>query len=183
MRRRASALLALGACALTGCAGIGGNDAVKQRTTGPELLSKAQVQHYPAGSPARTVFEWWRSIQFDNPVTAARYYSTALGVTPKTLESQLQFGAGAQNLNAKPKLVEVDENGNRATVMVLLQNTVRNPNGRVDTSQTARAFNLVREQGTWKLAENLYLERGARIQKAFARAAQLQAAAKGKTTP
>ena len=41
-----------------------------------------------------------------------------------------------------------------------LETVDRRPNGRRDRNRGARAFNLVREDGTWKLAENLYLDRG-----------------------
>jgi hypothetical protein len=169
-------LLALGAGALVGCAGIGTDDDVRVRVTGPALVSKKQIAALPEGSPARTVYEWWRSIQFDNPIVAAGFYSKELGITTRTIERQLEFGAAAQNLNARPTLVGTDMvDADHAIVNVLLENIARNPNGRIDKNQTARAFNLVREDGEWKLAENMYLERGERIQRAFARAARLQA--------
>lgn len=178
MRRPFALLLALGAGALASCAGIGTDDSVKVRITGPALVTKKQLASLPEGSPARTVFEWWRTIQFDNPTLAARYYSRKLHITPLTIERQLEFGAASQNLNARPHLVGTDMQGDHATVNVLLENVASNPNGRVDKRQTARAFNLVREDGEWKLAENMYLERGERIQRAFARAARLQAQGK-----
>jgi hypothetical protein len=175
VRRPIAILAALAVGALVGCAGIGTDDDVKVRVTGPALVTKKQLATLPEGSPARTVYEWWRTIQFDNPTIAVRYYSKKLGITTRTLERQLEFGAASQNLNARPHLVGTEENGDRATVLVLLENVSRNPNGRTDKTQTARGFNLVREDGEWKLAENTYLERGQRIQRAFARAARLQA--------
>jgi hypothetical protein len=178
VRRPITILLALGVGALVGCAGIGTDDDVKVRVTGPALVTKKQLASLPEGSPARAVFEWWRTIQFDNATIAARYYSSKLNITPLTLEKQLEFGAASQNLNARPHLVGTDMNGDRATVNVLLENVSSNPNGRVDKHQTARGFNLVLEDGEWKLAENTYLERGERIQRAFARAARLQAQGK-----
>ena len=178
MRRPIALLLALGAGALVGCAGIGTDDDVNVRVTGPALVTKKQLASLPEGSPARTVFEWWRTIQFDNPTVAARYYSRKLNVTAQTLEHQLEFGAASQNLNARPHLVGTDMDGDHAIVNVLLENLSSNPNGRVDKNQTARAFNLVREDGEWKLAENMYLDRGERIQRSFARAARLQAQGK-----
>jgi hypothetical protein len=178
VRRPIALVLALGAGALIGCAGIGTDDSVKVRVTGPALVTKKQLASLPEDSPARTVFEWWRTIQFDNPTLAVRYYSSELKITRLTIENQLQFGAASQNLNARPHLVGTDMDGDHATVNVLLENLSSNPNGRLDKNQTARAFNLVREDGEWKLAENTYLERGERIQRAFARAARLQAQGK-----
>lgn len=183
MRRAFVLLAALGAGALAGCAGIGDDDAVKTRITGPVLVTKNQIASLPQGSPARAVFEWWRALQFSNPIIAAGYYSNKLHITPGLLERQLQFGPGAHNLGARPHLVSTDITGDRAVVNVLLENQSSNPNGRTDKNETARGFNLVREDGQWKLAENLYLERGARIQRAFARAARLQAQERQNATP
>ena len=174
MRRPIAILAVFGAGALVGCAGIGTDDDVKVRVTGPALVTKKQLASLPEGSPARTVFEWWRSIQFDNPTVAVQYYSKKLGITTMTLERQLQFGPGAQNLTARPHLVGTDENGDHATVQVLLERVTPNPNGRTDKAQVARGFNLVREDGEWKLAENMYLERGARVQRTFARLLKAQ---------
>jgi hypothetical protein len=53
--------------------------------------------------------------------------------------------------------VDVDESGDRAIVRLLLERRTKNPNGRIDREQKAQAFNLVRESGSWKLAENLFL--------------------------
>jgi hypothetical protein len=183
VKRSIALLAALCAAALAGCAGIGDSDDVKVRTVGPTLVTKAQIASLPEGSPARTVFEWWRALQFSNPIIAARYYSSKLHVTPMTLEKQLEFGPGAHNLAARPHLVGTDLDGDHAVVNVLLENQTTNPNGRTDKNQTARGFNLVREDGAWKLDENMYLERGQRIQNAFRRAARLQAEAQKNTTP
>jgi hypothetical protein len=167
VRRRFAALLALVACALSGC-GFGGDDEVTERVQQPSLLTKEDVQRLPEGSPARTTFEWWRTLQFDNPVLAVEFYDDDLGITVERLERQLKWGAGSLGLTQKPVLVEVQERGNEAAVLVLLENQTTNPNGRVDKTRTARSFNLIREGGEWKLAENLYLERQARTQQLFA---------------
>jgi hypothetical protein len=164
MRARVSGFLALGLCALGGC-GFGGDDVVTDRVQQPSLLTKQEVERQPKGSPSRTMFEWWRTMQFDNPVLAAGFYRRDLRITPETLERQLRLGAAALGLTRKPRLVEVQEQGQRAVVLVILEDRTTNPNGRVDRLRTARSFNMVRENGEWKLAENMYLERHARAQK------------------
>jgi hypothetical protein len=174
MRRSPATLLAVAAVLGAGC-GFGGDGEVTERVQQPALLTRTDVERQPVGSPQRTMLEWWRTLQFDNPIVAAGFYSRKLGITPSVLESQLQFGAGALGLVQRPKLVEVERHGNRAVVFALLENKSDNPNGRVDTVRTARSFNLVREGDKWKLAENLYLERQARIQRFFRRAARSQA--------
>jgi hypothetical protein len=154
---------------LAGCAGLGSDDA-SENVQSPSLITKADLNRYPPGSPADTFFEWWRALQFDNPLVAARYYSGSLEITPAVLDRQLQHGAQPLGLGRRPELVEVDKKGDKATVLVLLEAEQDNPNGRTDRVRTARAFNLVREHGEWKLGENLYLERQARLQKEFAEA-------------
>jgi hypothetical protein len=171
VRRSLALLVVLGAGLLAGCAGIGDDDSVKVRVSGPVLVTKNQIASLPAGSPARTVFEWWRALQFSNPTIAANYYSAKLHITPLKLDKQLQAGPAIHNLGSRPHLVATQVDGDHAVVNVLLENQADNPNGRVDKTQVARGFNLVREDGEWKLAENMYLERGVRVQKEFIRAA------------
>jgi hypothetical protein len=183
-----SARIAAAAAALAillgaaGCSGLGSDEEVPERVTGPALVTKAQLDRLPAASPARVVFEWWRALQFDNATIAARYYADDLGMTPDKLDRDLTYGAGALGLTARPRLVDVDENGDAATVNVLLEQLTPRPNGRVDKLETARGFNLVREDGEWKLSENRYLARAGRVQRFFSVAARRQAE-QGETTP
>jgi hypothetical protein len=169
MRRGILSVLLLAALALAGCGNLGSGE-VTERVRVPSLLAKEQVDRYPEGSPARVVFEWWRALQFDNSVAASRYYDRSLRLTPAKLDRQLKEGIRALGLDRRPRLVEVDEQGDSATVFLLLDASMRNPNGRVDVAGTARAFNLVREDGEWRLAENTYLERSARLSRSFAKA-------------
>jgi hypothetical protein len=173
MKRLATALLMLCSCVAGGC-GFGGDDDVTERVQQPSLLTRADIERYPAGSPQRAFFEWWRTVQYDNAVAAVRFYSDDLALTARKLDRMLAYGADGLGLRKQPKLVEVDVNGRRATVFLLLQSRVLNPNGRVDTVRTARSFNLVREGGQWKLADNLYVERGAAVSKKLFEAAERQ---------
>lgn len=164
MRRLLSTLLLVGACVAGGC-GFGGDDEVTERVQQPALLTKAQVERHPKGSPARALFEWWRTVQYDNAVAAVPFYSDDLGLTAKKLDSMLIYGVDALGLKRRPQLVEAEVNGRRATVLVLLESKVMNFNGRVDTVRTARGFNFVREAEQWKLSDNTFLERGAELTK------------------
>jgi len=150
-----------------GCAGLGSDEEVPERVTGPALVTKAQLARLAPDSPARVVFEWWRALQFDNAIAATKYYARDVGMTVDKLDRDLSLGASGLGLTARPRLVEVDENGDKATVLLLLEQLTPRPNGRVDKLQTARGFNMVRENGEWKLAENRYLARAARIQRFF----------------
>jgi hypothetical protein len=164
-----AALSCLVIAVAAGCDVLGSDD-VPETVQGPELLTRAQVDRYPSGSPARAFLEWWRAMQFDNATVAARYYSEDLGMTAAKVDNQLRSGANPLGLNRRPRLVDVEIDGDEANVMVVLSSLTRNPNGRLDKVRTARGFNLVREGGSWKLAENLYIERAIRVQKEFAEA-------------
>jgi hypothetical protein len=162
MRHAGAALAALAAAALVGC-GAFGDDPVTERVQQPALLTKRQVERYPEGTPARTFFEWWRAIQYDNAPAALRYYADSVGMTLAKMDRQLGYGTGALGLGARPHLVEEDVDGDTATVLALLESIVENPNGRSDKTRKARGFNLVKEDGEWKLADNLFIDRQARV--------------------
>jgi hypothetical protein len=156
----AAGLLGL-ALLLGGCSGLGSDDEVPERVKGPSLLSKADVQAQPAGSPQRTLFEWWRALQFDDAPAAAQYYASDVRLTTDKLDKILSLGAPTLGLTGRPRVVETDTNGDVATVRVLLEDDEPQANGRIDKNQTARAFDLVREAGAWKMADNRYLARPA----------------------
>jgi hypothetical protein len=162
MRRAPAAAAALATAALVGC-GAFGDDPVTERVQQPALLTKRQVERYPEGTPARTFFEWWRAIQYDNAPVAVTYYQDSVGMTLAKMDRQLGYGSGALGLQARPRLVEEEQNGDAATVLVLLETIVENPNGRSDKTRKPRGFNLVKEDGEWKLADNLFLDRQARV--------------------
>ena len=179
MRRPLRVVAVLAIIAFTvgaaGCYGLGSDEEVPERTTGPALVTKAQLAALEPGSPARVMFEWWRALQFDNAIAASRYYARDVGMTVDKLDRDLSLGAAGLGLTTRPRLVEVDEHGDKATVLVLLEQLTPRPNGRVDKVQTARAFNMVRENGEWKLAENRYVARQARIQRFFSAEARRRA--------
>jgi hypothetical protein len=160
---------------LGGCSGLGSDDEVPETVKGPALLSKADVEAQPAGSPQRALYEWWRALQFEEAPEAAKYYAGDVRMTPAKLDVILSLGAPTLGLNARPRLVETDVNGDAATVRVLLETAEQQPNGRVDKTQTARAFDLVHEAAGWKMADNRYLGRPA------ARVARFEAEARRRT--
>jgi hypothetical protein len=170
MRHAVCGALVLVAAALTllGCGNIG-SDEVTARTEGPQLVTREQLAQHPEGSPARAFLQWWRDLQFDDAIAAARHYAKALDMSPAKLERQLRYGMTREGLAKRPRLVEVVQDGNRARVLVFLEKAAENPNGRVDTKRVPRAFHLIREDGRWKVSENLYLERLVRQARGFQR--------------
>jgi hypothetical protein len=153
----------LGAAAVVASCGSLGTGEETKPVDQPQLLTGRDLARQPEGSPARTVLEWWRALQFDNPVIAYGHYSDQVKrrLSQRELAHQLGFGPGVLDLGARPRVAEVEEKGDEATVFVLMSKVARNPNGRADETRTARSFNLVREGGDWKLADNRYLARAA----------------------
>jgi hypothetical protein len=166
MRRAIAVVAALAVAATAGC-GAFGDDPVTERVQQPGLLTKRQVERHPEGTPQRAFFDWWRAVQYDNAAVAVRYYARSAGVTVDTLDRQLGIGLEVMGLTARPHLVEVDESGDTAVVLTLLERVVENPNGRADRVRKPRGFNLVREDGEWKLADNRFLGRQEQIYNNF----------------
>jgi hypothetical protein len=164
-------LIALGACLPPAGCSFGGDEPA-ERVEQPTLLSAARVERLPAGSPERALFEWWRAMQFDDAAAGAHFYAAGAAVTGEQLDRQL--GVARAAFRARPGLVDVSRQSERATVAVLLEQRAVAPNGRVDIKRTPRAFDLIREKGRWRLADNAYLERAVRDQRALARALRKQ---------
>jgi hypothetical protein len=164
MRRSVLIATAVAALVCAGCGGFGGGQ-VNSRTTEPAVLTKAQVERQPAGSPQRAVFEWWRAMQFKNPVEAAGYFSASLHIKPPRVYKYIQ--AAESNLASRPLFVDEQTTGDHAIVRLMLERVTKNPNGRVDRERKAQAFNMVREDGEWKLADNLYIEGIYKLYRAF----------------
>jgi hypothetical protein len=154
MRRPLLIAISVVAFAGAGCGGFGGGE-ITSRVTETAVLTKAQVDRQPADSPQRAVFEWWRAMQFKNPIEAAQYFSASLHMTPARMSRYIQ-GADS-SLQSRPHLVDAQISGDDAIVRLMLERVTKNPNGRVDRERKPQGFNLVHEEGGWKLSDNLYL--------------------------
>jgi hypothetical protein len=154
MRRSVLIASALAALACAGCGGFGGGE-ITSRVTVTAVLTQAQVDRQPADSPQRAVFEWWRAMQYKNPIEAARYFSASLHMTPARMSRYIK-GADS-SLQSRPHLVDAQISGDQAIVRLMLERVTKNPNGRVDRERKPQGFNLVREKGSWLLSDNLYL--------------------------
>jgi hypothetical protein len=150
-------LASVGAVAVVvaGCGSLGG---LPGRVEAPQLVTAAQIQHYPQDSPARTVLQWWRALQFGSPEVGARYYASRLHMTPRRLQERLAIGADLLSLKAGLQIVDVVKHGDRATVFALRNQVLLYPNRRKDEIRSPQAFNLVRDHGTWRLADNRYID-------------------------
>jgi hypothetical protein len=154
----------LAVAALAGCGELG---ELSGRIEQPQIVTKQQLARYPADSPEHTVLAWWRALQFNSPELASRYYSRDLKLTTAKLEEQLKLGPDFLDLKAGLRLVDVDEKGSSATVLALRDRVLQYPNKRIDRVRVPMAFNLRREAGHWRLANNRYIDRALENAAAF----------------
>jgi hypothetical protein len=154
----------LAVAALAGCGELG---ELSGRVEQPQIVTKRQLARYPADSPERTVLLWWRALQFNSPELASRYYSPDLKLTPAELEEQLKLGPDFLDLKAGLRLIDVEEKGSSATILALRDRVLQYPNKRLDRVRVPMAFNLRRESGEWRLANNRYIDRALENAQAF----------------
>jgi hypothetical protein len=166
MRRTLGATLAVGAMVAGGCGSLGAGDET-DRVNKLQLVRKADVARHPEGSAARTFLEWWRALQYGSGTQAVRRYAEDVDVNQTRLQRQLEVGVDLLGLRARPTVHDVVEEGDEATVFAVFTSAVVNPNGRADKVQSPKAFDLVREDGEWKIADNRYIERTFRLATRF----------------
>jgi hypothetical protein len=125
-----------------------------------QLLTQAEVDRYPVGSPAHAVLAWWRNAQFANLTGFRDAYSrplrARLETSPLTAQS-LAFFSGTIR-DARPRIQEVTVSDATAVVTTLIE--YREPVGttRYITSTLPRAFTLIREDGKWRLTDDLFVQ-------------------------
>jgi len=141
------------------------------------LVTNDDIRAAPPGSPQRTLLKWWRAVQYEDLTGYLKLLSPSLRqqrTSDRRAQSDIQFARGTF-IPAKPKILASDINGNSATVYARIY--VRQPVGvsRTYTTSYPQAFAFVRRNGSWGLADDLYIE-----QKANEAAAALQQAKKGK---
>lgn len=123
--------------------GRGASDGQRPR---PAAITLAQVRRAPAGTPRRTVLEWWRDVQLNEPARARSLY-----VDPPTypdLAGQFNFVAGW--LDGSVRIAETQMEGDVAVLSVRW----RRPDGEARTV----TMRLEEEGGRWKLLDARFLD-------------------------
>jgi hypothetical protein len=116
----------------------------KQRPT--LVVAQEQIAGAPVDSAERTVLEWWRDVQVNDPEHALGLY-----VDPPTLPNLAgQFNFVAGRLNGAAKVVAVEQQGDRTVARVRWSQ----PNG------DARNVTLRLEEidGAWRLLDTRFLD-------------------------
>lgn len=114
----------------------------------------------PLGTPARAVLDWFAVMQRFDAVAAARLYAPRARVTPEIIRFERGNVAG-RTFFARfqpPRVLDVSMTKQRATVFTALDVRWVSPDRRTVVSTQPQAFELVRDAGSWKLADGLLLQ-------------------------
>ena len=149
--------LALAAAPIgSGCGQLGTNWK-GTRPVAPRLIQPADVARQPAGAPQRTLLAWFGALQRNDAAAAAMFYDPALRVSPDSLRPQ-RLAAAALLGELGAEIQDVSTDGNRAIVFTRLTARRVAPNGRIDTYVEPQAFDLVRVNGSWRIANDNFLQ-------------------------
>ena len=145
---------------LAGCGGEGNARPEGLPGKAEQLLTASEIRRHPEGSPARTLYEWWRSAQYADLTGYLEHYETRLRreleAEPNT-EGVLEVFAGFIR-TARPVIQQVEREGETTTVYTEIE--FRRPVGTTHYATTTRpqAFTMVRQRGEWRLVDDLYVD-------------------------
>jgi hypothetical protein len=181
MRRRLMFAGVMAAFVIIGC-GKGELDAKRGLPANTVLVTQSDIVKYPANSPQRTLMSWWRSMQYSDgrgylarlatPLRNARQADRAYRVQLPLIARQVD--------DAFPHITQVSIEGDRATAFTQLEFRQLVGADKYATTRVAQAFSMVREDGLWRIADDLFVEAGVRDQ---LRALARQDAKAGLRTP
>jgi hypothetical protein len=157
---RRGPLLALFALALVlgGCGGGGELEAL-EAPAAEQVLTRADVERQPQGSPERAVYAWWRAAQYSNLQRYVQAFSTDVRTKLERGEARRELRRFADAIrSARPEIMETDVSGNHAVVSTRI--LFRQPLGLTRYVTTARpqAFDLTREDGRWVLSDDFFVD-------------------------
>jgi hypothetical protein len=134
-------------------------------TDAPRTVAADDIAEFAQGTPERAVLEWWRHVQFRNAEGAHDLYSDDAEVTPEDLGRQITYAASS--FVGVPEVVDVDKDGDLATVYMTLQAPES------DAAPRPLSANLREEGGEWLLRDDFLMEQQ------VARVARARAVAEG----
>ena len=165
MRRGLTFACVVVASLTIGC-GKGELDAKRGLPANTVLVTQKDIVKYPSNSPQRTLMSWWRSMQYSDgrgylarlarPVRRAREADAAYRVQLPIIARQVD--------DAFPHITQVSIEGDNATVYTELEFRQLVGADKYATTRVAQAFAMVREDGLWRLADDLFVEAGVQDQ-------------------
>jgi hypothetical protein len=141
-------------------AGCGSGELEPQEYTAAseQLVSREEIERFAPDTPARALLAWWRSAQYAD---REDYLDGFAEPTREQIERRdvahevTAFAAGIRN--AKPEIVETDVAGNEATVFTLVRFRMPVGSTRFVTTSQRQAFDLIREDGEWRLSNDVFV--------------------------
>jgi hypothetical protein len=128
-------------------------------------VTAADIQRWPAGSPEQTLMIWWRAIQYNDLTDYLNLLSGPVFLQrthDNKARTELPPVSGSL-VRSKPEITNVEITGTTATVIT--QIATREPVGTTAfvVNRSPQAFAMVKDQGVWRLADDLYVENQARL--------------------
>ena len=155
MTRRLLVLAAL----VASVAGCGADaDLAPQQYPGraEQLVTRSDVAHLNADSPAYALLTWWRSSQYAERSAFLRGFAHVLAKDlseTETVDDEFEYFSGSIRV-AKPEVTEVDLEGGQATVYTLIRFHQPVGSTRFVTSMKPQAFPMVWQRNRWRLADD-----------------------------
>jgi hypothetical protein len=122
--------------------------------THPNLVTDAEIERYPEGSPQRAVLDWFQAVQFRDEA-GVRQSTTdreVERVSRKTLDDAVALIGPALG---KPRVVSTRTRGTRAAIRLFIQSFV--PGKREPVGETPSTFYLTRTGDGWRVDDVRYL--------------------------
>jgi hypothetical protein len=160
MRLAACALVCIASLLLTSCGGGGKQGMVEYPGASEQLVTEAEVDRQPSGSPEQTLWAWWRAAQYSDLTEYLDFFQSDVREHLKRTEKgrdDLWFFADAIR-TAKPEVLETRVEGDRATVYTTVH--YRQPVGltRYISTTKPQTFTMVREDGWWVFADDFFVD-------------------------
>jgi hypothetical protein len=190
MKRAFATVSLIGLCLipLVGCGSGRDNSTNSSIPTLPQgsdlramILTSDDVNSVPADSPTRTLYNWWRAVQFRDFPGAKQEYAKDVDVS--NLENEVQSLPTPLSAS-RPTVIDTNLTGRAAKLYTIVQTLPLGPTGQVRAGatravETPVVFRLVKEGDAWKLADNSYIDQRYRAQQAAAAQARAQASGPG----
>jgi hypothetical protein len=165
-----ASVLVLAALA-AGCGSSGGGTtAGRPNITSMHDLRVTRQELAAAGkaSPSAALLRWWRALQLKDIAAARAAYARSVNLgrgDGRRLSLRAEIGALSFYLRrSRPEIVDVTEMDGKARVSTVIDAAVfKSPTAVKLIKQTPVSFQLRREAGTWKLANDDYLKQNVQI--------------------
>ena len=173
--KRAFATVSLIGLSLILLGGCGSGDNGSTNSSVPDLpqgrdvramvLTSEDIGRFPEGSPTRALYDWWRAIQFRDIEGAKSLYASGV----KVGDLLRDIGSLYPPVSAsRPSVVDSNVTNTTAKLYVIIQTLPLDSSGQVRSGTRAIevpvVFRLVKQDGSWKLADNGYIDQRVRAQ-------------------